>query len=122
MVGRYGMSEKLGKVRLLALDVDEFLDAEVPLGAVSGATHQDVDSEIRRVIDEAQREASRILVTHRATLDALATRLETAETLEGAELEDLLIAVQPEMDLFGSLLSSRNGHRPGAPALTGKEG
>jgi cell division protease FtsH len=121
MVGRYGMSDKLGKVRLLALDVDEFLDAEVPLGSVSGQTHQDVDSEIRRAIDDAQREASRILVTHRSTLDALAQRLESAETLEGAELEDLLIAVQPEMDLFGSLVGSVNGHRSDPPVLTAKE-
>jgi cell division protease FtsH len=122
MVGRYGMSEKLGKVRLLALDVDEFLDADVPLAAVSGTTHQDIDAEVRRCIDDARRDATRILVTHRETLDALSRKLEAEETLEGAELEDLLIEVQPEMDLFGSLLVSRNGRaHAGSPVLTAKE-
>jgi cell division protease FtsH len=121
IVGRYGMSDKLGKVRLLALDVDEFLDADIPLAAVSGATHQDIDAEVRRSIDDARMDATRLLVTHRETLDALARRLEAAETLEGPELEDLLIEVQPEMDLFGSLLASRNGHRPDVPVLTAKE-
>jgi cell division protease FtsH len=121
MAGRYGMSEKLGKVRLLALDVDEFLDADVPVASVSGVTHQDLDAEVKRAIDDAQREATRILATHRTTLDALARRLEVEETLEGPELEDLLIEVQPEMDLFGSLLQSRNGRTVPAPVLAAKE-
>ena len=116
MVARYGMSDKVGMVRLLASDVDEFLDADIELAAVSGITHQDVDTEVRRLIDDAFRDASGIIAAHRATLDLLARRLEVDETLEGAELEDLLVEVQPDMDLFGTIVNSRNGHRP-APAL-----
>jgi cell division protease FtsH len=122
IVARYGMSDKLGKARLLAPDADEFLDAEVPLGAVSGLTHQEVDAEIRASLAEAQRQATQILLTHQSTLDALATRLEEVETLEGEDLEELLAAVQPEMELFGSVVArSRNGHRPGAVLVASKE-
>ncbi|MDQ1712812.1 MAG: cell division protease FtsH [Frankiaceae bacterium] len=112
IVARYGMSEKLGKMRLLAVDGDEFLDGTTSLDAVSGLTHQEVDAEIRRSLEEAQREATQLLITHEATLDLLAARLEEAETLEGEELEELLAPVQPAMELFGSLLArSRNGNR-----------
>ncbi len=122
MVGRYGMSDKLGKVRLLAADVDEFLEADVQLGSVSGLTHQEVDAEIRRVIEDAQREAGQLLLTHRSTLDTLAERLEEQETLEGQALEDLLTDVQPEMEMFGSVLTrSRNGHRGGKVLVGVKE-
>jgi cell division protease FtsH len=113
MVARYGMSDAVGKVRLLALDVDEFLDADVPLGTVSGATHEQVDNEVRRVIDEAQRQASRILDTHRASLDTLARRLEAEETLEGNELAELLVDVHPDIDIFGGLLPQSNGAKNG---------
>jgi cell division protease FtsH len=105
MVARYGMSDKLGRLRFLATDVDGFLDADVPLGHVSGATHQDVDNEMRRIVDDAEREATQLLVTHRATLDALAARLEIEETLEGPDLEAVLSAVRPDIEMFGTLIS-----------------
>ena len=105
------MSEKLGRMRLLAADMDAFLDAEVPLTAVSSATHQDLDTEIRRLLADAERDATALLLTHRATLDALAARLEAEETIEGTDLETLLSAIQPEVEMFGNLLSGGNGHR-----------
>ncbi|MDQ1711165.1 MAG: cell division protease FtsH [Frankiaceae bacterium] len=117
MAGRFGMTEKLGAVRLLALDADEFLDAEVPVGHVSGQTHQDLDAEIKRAIDEASREATRILVAHASTLEVLVARLEEAETLDAAELEHLLTAVQPEMDLFGNLFDGADGQRSESSVL-----
>jgi cell division protease FtsH len=121
MVGRYGMSDKIGRVRLLGAETDEFLEGEVVLNAVAGATHQDFDSEVRRLIGEATREAVRVLSAHRATLDRLAHRLEVEETLEGADLEDLLVEVQPEMDLFGSLVGNRNGQVNRVSAMSAME-
>ena len=109
MIGRYGMSEKLGRARLLGDDVDEFLDAEISLGPVSGQTHHDVDVEIRRLLDEAEQEATRLLVQHRKTLDLLAARLETEETLEGPDLDAVLAMVRPEVELFGGMLSGGDG-------------
>jgi cell division protease FtsH len=105
LVARYGMSDRLGRLRFLAADVDGFLDADVPLGNVSGATHQDVDQEMRRIVEDAEREATQLLVTHRATLDVLAARLEAEETLEGPDLEAVLSAVRPDIEMFGTLLT-----------------
>jgi cell division protease FtsH len=113
IVARFGMSEKLGRLRLLAADVDGFLDADVPLAAVSGATHQEMDVEMKRLLDDAERDAAALLLTHRETLDLLAARLEQEETIEGSDLEMLLSAIQPEVEMFGNLLSS-NGNRPKA--------
>jgi cell division protease FtsH len=114
MVARYGMSEKLGRLRFLAPDVDGFLDADVPLGHVSGGRHQDVDDEMKRIVDEAEREATRLLVTHRAVLDVLAARLELEETLEGPDLESVLSAVRPDTEMFGSLITGGPQPRTGA--------
>lgn len=119
MVARYGMSDKLGRLRFLAADVDGFLDADVPLGSVSGTTHQDVDTEMRRIVEDAEREATRLLLTHRATLDALAARLEVEETLEGSDLEAVLSAVRPDTEMFGTLLTGRD--RPSRPVAAMKE-
>jgi cell division protease FtsH len=112
MVARYGMSPRLGRMRLLAKDVDEFLDADIPFAAISGQTQHDVDAEVRRLLDEAEQEATALLTTHHQTLDLLASRLETEETLEGPDLEALLTMVRPEVELFGGLATSQNGSAP----------
>jgi len=109
IAARFGMSQRLGRARLLSPDVDAFLDADVALAAVSGSTHQELDEEIRRLLADAERDAAAMLVTHRPTLDALAARLEVEEVLEGADLEMLLSAIQPEVEMFGNLLASNGG-------------
>src|SRR5207245_2841959 len=100
---------RLGRARLMSKNVDEYLDAESSLNSLSASTHQEVEAEIRRILEESEREASRILVSHRETLDLLASSLEVEETLEGAQLEALLGAVSPEVELFGSLRGSADG-------------
>jgi cell division protease FtsH len=110
MVGRFGMSERLGRARLMSRNVDEFLDAEASLNSLSAATHQEVEAEIRRILEESEREANRILVSHRDSLDLLAGSLEAEETLEGEQLVAILGAVSPEVELFGSLRASGDNH------------
>jgi cell division protease FtsH len=118
MVARYGMSDKIGRPRLMAKAADGFLDADIPMAAVSGSTHQDVENEVRRLLDEAERDAAQLLLTHRVTLDNLAAKLEVEETIEGTELEALLAMVRPEVELFGSLINS-NGHVPAGAGIGG---
>jgi cell division protease FtsH len=112
LVARYGMSPKLGRTRLLSKDLDEFLEADVPFAPMSASTMQELDLEVRRLLDEAEHEATRLLVAHRDALDSLTARLEIEETLEGADLEAALTRVRPEVELFGGLLESTdNGAR-----------
>jgi cell division protease FtsH len=110
LVARYGMSPALGRMRLCAPEVEEFLDAEAEYGFISGQLQYEAENEIRRMLADAESEALRILTVHRAALDMLAHRLEAEETVEGSDLEALLAKVQPEIELLGAFASS-NGHK-----------
>ncbi|MFJ8014693.1 ATP-dependent zinc metalloprotease FtsH [Streptomyces sp. NPDC096339] len=77
MVGRWGMSERIG--RLTAIPSD----AQSPYGLTAApATLDAVDHEMRRIVDECYVEACRLLREHRSKLDALAEALLANETLD----------------------------------------
>ncbi|MET9887737.1 ATP-dependent zinc metalloprotease FtsH [Streptomyces sp. NPDC006430] len=77
MVGRWGMSERVG--RLTAIPAD----AQSPYGLVAApATLDAVDHEMRRIVDECYMEACRLLREHRPKLDALTEALLANETLD----------------------------------------
>src|SRR3954469_21696645 len=88
LVGRYGMSERLGRVRLLARDADEFLGAAAGLNAMSEKTHQTFDDEVRRLLDKAGERAREPVQRTGAVLDGLVARLLERETLEGRPLAE----------------------------------
>jgi cell division protease FtsH len=83
MVGRWGMSEKLGPIVLLPSD------GQSPLlpGAseVSPQTEWLIDEEVRRIVEEAHGEVTELLGEHREQLDSLAHALLEAETLDAPE-------------------------------------
>jgi cell division protease FtsH len=83
MVGRWGMSDKLGPVTLLPSD------GQGPLlpGAseTSPQTQWLVDEEVHRLIEDAHAEVTRLLSEHRDDLDHLAHRLLEAETLDAPD-------------------------------------
>ena len=97
MVARYGMSPELGPVRFLAHASEGFLGNDVPLAEISVETQTAIDNEIRRLMIEAQAEATSLLSRHRKTLDALAQRLDEEETLEGDALQKVLAPIEAEM-------------------------
>ncbi|MEV7545934.1 ATP-dependent zinc metalloprotease FtsH [Streptomyces sp. NPDC089915] len=77
MVGRWGMSERVG--RLTAIPSD----GQGPYGLTAAPSTLDaVDHEMRRIVDECYEEACRLLTEHRPKLDALAEALLAAETLD----------------------------------------
>ncbi|WUA45040.1 ATP-dependent zinc metalloprotease FtsH [Streptomyces sp. NBC_01367] len=77
MVGRWGMSERIG--RLTAIPSD----GQSPYGlSAAPATLDAVDHEMRRIVDECYLEACRLLRDHRPQLDALAQALLANETLD----------------------------------------
>src|SRR5688572_24049923 len=83
MVGRWGMSESIGPIAVLPSD------PQGPLlpgsSEVSEATHEIVDREVRRIVDTAHAEVTRLLTEHRAKLDSLTGALLEAETLDEAD-------------------------------------
>jgi cell division protease FtsH len=83
MVGRWGMSDTIGPIAVVASDGDGPL---LP-GAheTSPATAQLVDEEVRRLVDEAHQAVTRLLGEHRDQLESLAQALLAAETLDAAD-------------------------------------
>ena len=82
MVGRWGMSEKLGLVSLLPGPGQEGVFFPGAAGAASERTRDLFDEEIRRITDECYDEAQQILQQHRQQLDSLAEALLEHETLD----------------------------------------
>jgi cell division protease FtsH len=83
MVGRWGMSEEVGFVAVEPMDGQgPFLPGASP---VSEATQRLIDSEVRRIIDEAHDEVRNLLDRERDKLDALAAALLSEETLDEAD-------------------------------------
>jgi len=91
MVTEYGMSEKLGRVRYGDNEQELFLGHSVTqTRGVSEATAQLIDNEVRRLIEEAEATARRILVEHIDELHRLSQALLEYETLSGDEIRGLL--------------------------------
>ncbi len=125
IVARYGMSDELGPVRLLAKASEGFLGNDVPLGDISIETQAAIDNEIRRLVADAQAEAASLLARHSKTLDALATRLDEEETLEGEELLEVLAPIEAEMatehiSSTGKVATRANGARTRRTTTTKK--
>lgn len=89
MVTKYGFSEKLGAVSYGA-DDEVFLGNDFTAHKnYSEHTAQEIDEEIRRLVDEAYEEAMRILTEHDETLENVAKALLLVETLDAEQFEDL---------------------------------
>jgi cell division protease FtsH len=83
MVGRWGMSALVGPVAVLP---DEGRATLLPgADTPSEETRRIVDSEVRRLVEEARAEVTELLGAHRSQLDALAHALIEHETLDEAE-------------------------------------
>jgi cell division protease FtsH len=83
MVGRWGMSDAVGPIAVLPSDGQSVL---LPgASETSAETQRLVDEEVRRLVDRAHEEVTRMLTDHREQLESLAQALLKAETLDAAE-------------------------------------
>jgi cell division protease FtsH len=80
MVGRWGMSEAIGPIAVLPRDGQGPLLPGV--ADVSPATHELVDAEVRRIVEQSYRDVVALLQENRSRLDALAGALLEHETLD----------------------------------------
>ncbi len=85
MVLRWGMSAKLGPLSFVAPQ-DEGLPPAFQSQPYSEATAELIDAEVRRIVEECQGDAVRLLAAHRDKLVALATALLEAESLGEQEI------------------------------------
>jgi cell division protease FtsH len=81
MVGRWGMSDKLGPITVLPREDATHFPG---VSEVSPETQALIDEEVQRLIDGAHRAVTALLNDHRAQLDSLASALLRAETLDAS--------------------------------------
>jgi cell division protease FtsH len=123
MVMRYGMSDKLGP-RVFGHDQSQpFLGRDMGTQAdYSDEIAREIDDEIRRIVEVAHTNATRILEEHRDSLTSISEILLKRETIERDEFLALLDG-RPEEDVFGPDDEVKPGaldaSEPSAPSLPG---
>jgi cell division protease FtsH len=80
MVGRWGMSERIGTLSVLPAEGDP------RMAGISDGLLDAVDEEVRRITDECYAEARRLLRDNRHKLDAIVTQLLERESLDEPEI------------------------------------
>ena len=91
MVTVWGMSEKLGPLTYGKKDEQIFLGREIAQHKdYSEKTAVDIDEEVKRFVFEAYTAAKNLLTEHYAVLDEFAKKLLEVETMDGAEIEQMI--------------------------------
>ncbi len=92
MVKEYGMSEKLGHMTFEKERRPLFLDINPSFGGkdYSEATAKDIDGEVKRIIEESYTRVRTLLTEKRTALEKVARTLLDKESIDGAELRELL--------------------------------
>ncbi|MBX7112132.1 MAG: ATP-dependent zinc metalloprotease FtsH [Dehalococcoidia bacterium] len=91
MVTQWGMSERLGPRTFGRRDSMVFLGRDIAEQRdYSERTAEEIDEEVRRIIDEAHARCRSVMEAHRDKLEELANALIEVETLEGDDLLRIL--------------------------------
>ncbi|HEY6167647.1 MAG TPA: ATP-dependent zinc metalloprotease FtsH, partial [Verrucomicrobiae bacterium] len=90
MVCQYGMSEKLGMIQY-GNDDEYYLGREMMRRKdYSEHTAQDIDAEVKRMIDTCYHTAKEIITENRDKLEIIAKALLEYETLDGSQVEEIV--------------------------------
>ena len=96
MVGRWGMSDAIGPIAVTdGRQNGPLLPGSMP---ASEPTQELVDKEVRRIVEEAERDVVNLLEEHRDQLDALANALLDHETLDQPEAYEVAGVPLPHVD------------------------
>ena len=91
MIMHWGMSERLGHVLYGESQEYVFLGRDMMRAKdYSEQTAQEIDTEVKRIIDEAYKTAKNIIETNRDKLELIAKALLEIETLDGAQVEEIV--------------------------------
>ncbi len=91
MVCEWGMSDRLGPVTFGEREEHIFLGKEIARTVdYSEKTAQEIDREVRLIIDDCYQRARGIILQNRATLDRIAQALLEREVLDGQEIDTLM--------------------------------
>jgi cell division protease FtsH len=131
MVTRWGMSDALGPLQYAEPEEEVFLGYSVNRTRhMSNETAQQIDKEIRRIVEEGYDRAKHVLDVHRDELEKLAQALLEYETLSGDEIKKVIAGETidrggskgPAIPAAGSSIPKAKRPKPGAiggPATAG---
>jgi cell division protease FtsH len=120
MILDWGMSDRLGFINFSGAD---HRDSFLPEREYSDQTARIIDEEVKRLIDEAYAEATRMLDENWAKVEALAEALLRLETLTSDEVERLMKGEKLTKATVGDLLraeqdKNKPAPKPNAPTAT----
>jgi cell division protease FtsH len=123
MVTRWGMSDKLGpmvygkkeELVFLGKDLGEQRD-------YSDSVAQEIDSEVRQLVQEAHEKALKVLGDNRDKLELVARKLIEVETLDAVDFEALLKGELPPSEPGGTVPPAPKPNRPAPESPTPADG
>lgn len=120
MVTQWGMSDSLGPMVYGENEGEVFLGRSVTTHKnVSEATMQQVDMEIRRIIDEQYALARKLIEENRDKIEAMTQALLEWETIDSDQIGDIMEGRAPRPPKPSkSVPSSKDDTPPAAPAAT----
>ncbi len=122
MVMQYGMSERIGAIRLGQPDGEVFLGRDMGHGRdFSEGVAEAVDEEVRKLIESAHQEAYDVLLENREVLDQLVVELLDRETLDREEVAQIFTDLRKHSMRPVWLSSSERPVSPDGPVLSRKE-
>lgn len=97
MVTKWGLSEKMGPLMYDEGSEEVFLGKSAASTAqhVSGNTRNDIDGEVRRIIDECYATAKHLLEENRDKLEIMAEALMKYETIDAKQINDIMSGRTP---------------------------
>jgi cell division protease FtsH len=117
MVTRYGMSDALGPMVYGESEGEVFLGRSVTTHkSMSEATMQQVDAEIRRIIDQQYALARKMLDENRDKVEAMTAALLEWETIDAEQIEDIMQGRPPRPPKPSGSLTPPPGDTPSGPA------
>ena len=96
MVTRYGMSDKMGVMVYSENEDEVFLGRSVTRSQnISEKTQQDIDAEVRRILDEQYQVAYKILDENRDKMETMCKALMDWETIDRDQVLEIMAGKQP---------------------------
>jgi len=116
MVTKWGFSEKLGPLMYDEAQEEVFLGKSAGNSGsnVSGGTRNDIDDEVRMIIDNCYATSRKILEDNRVILDAMADALMKYETIDSDQIDDIMLGKAPRPPKGWSSGGSSEGPKSGS--------
>lgn len=123
MVTKWGLSDKLGPLAYGEDEGEVFLGHQVTQSkTISDETAHAIDEEVRRIVEENYKEATRVLEENKDALHAMADALMKFETIDRDQIEDVMAGRDPRPPKEADRVSEPAGSSGGETEETPESG